>query len=276
MGEAKRRREARAAEAGANVIEQSQPQAPAPSPSGAPQAGNAFGLELLDRFDKWSNSRNRLRNIAQKAGEWAGIPMPIEGEELVVHPSYAFAGIVSPKRQSSEEQLTSDGYRIRNIFWSWRWRCKIAIVEKDGKVDWTPIIGTGNNLTMALSTLGCSFAWGIEQESRALKLLGELVRHVAFKQYLLTGMFLETSKRSGITYLFRKLRPTVAIHERHGKLAIMCALCMHPIAFYASSWAGAMCPTDDLIAHLMMMRGDEARFWRMCNQHPAYHQEAGL
>jgi hypothetical protein len=151
-----------------------------------------------------------------------------------------------------------------------------VVFEKDGKVDWMPIVGTGNKLTMEISTLGCSFAWGIEQESNALKLLGTLVRHVAFKQYLLTGMFLETSKRSGVHYLFRKLRPTVAIHERQGRLAIMAALCMHPIAYYSGSWAGAMCPTDDVIAHLMLMRGDEAMFWRRCNQHAAHQPEAGL
>lgn len=40
--------------------------------------------------------------------------------------------------------------------------------------------------------------------------------------------------------------------------------------------AGAMCPTDDVIAHLSLMRGDEKMFWRRCNQHPAYRPEAGL
>lgn len=234
-------------------------------------------MELLERFDRFSVARNRLRTIAGKAGEWAGIPMAIEGEELVVHPSYAFADIVSPpKKRTTEESLKEQGYRIRNIFWSWRWRARVCIFERDGQVDWTPIIGTANKLTMEISTLGCSFAWGIEQESKALKLLGELVKHVAFKQYLLTGMFLETSKRSRVTYLFRKLRPTVALHEKRGKLCILAALCMHPIAYYSGSWAGAMCPTDDVIAHLMLMRGDEAMFWRRCNQHSAHQPEAGL
>lgn len=51
---------------------------------------------------------------------------------------------------------------------------------------------------------------------------------------------------------------------------------MHPIAYYADSWAGAMCPTDDVIAHLMMMRGDEAMLWKRCNHHPAWHPGAGL
>lgn len=59
-------------------------------------------------------------------------------------------------------------------------------------------------------------------------------------------------------------------------MRILCCLCMRPIAYYADSWAGAMCPTDDVIAHLALMRGDEAMFWRRCNQHPPYRPEAGL
>ena len=94
------------------------------------------------------------------------------------------------------------------------------------------------------------------------------------KQYLLTGMFLETSKRSGVHYLFRRLRPTVAISPSSTK--ILCTLCLHPIGYYAESWAGAMCPTDDVVAHLMLMRADEPMFWRRANQHAPWRPEAGL
>jgi hypothetical protein len=123
--------------------------------------------------------------------------------------------------------------------------------------------------------------WGIEQEGRAVQLLGQMLRHRAFKQYLLTGMFIETSRRSGVTYIFRKLRPTVALAPtRPGReqqsIRILACLCMHPIAYYEGSWAGAMCPTDDVIAHLALMRGDEHMFWKRCNQHPPHTPEAGL
>jgi len=124
--------------------------------------------------------------------------------------------------------------------------------------------------------MSCSDAWGIEQESNALQTLAGLLRHSQFKRYLLTGMFLETSKRSGVMYCFRKLRPTVAIDLKGNDTRIMCTLCMHPIAYYADSWAGAMCPTDDIIAHLMLMRADEHMFWKRSNQHSAYKREAGL
>jgi hypothetical protein len=89
-------------------------------------------------------------------------------------------------------------------------------------------------------------------------------------------MFLERSQRSGIMYLFRRLKPTVAINTNGEDCRVMCTLCMHPIAYYQGSWAGAMCPTDDVVAHLMLMRGDEPMFWRRSNQHPAYRPEAGL
>ena len=111
-----------------------------------------------------------------------------------------------------------------------------------------------------------------------LQLLGTLLRHHVFKQYLLTGMFLETSKRSGLTYLFRRLKPTVVLDARDQakSIRVLCALCLHPIGFYLESWAGAMTPTDDLIAHLMLMRGDEPMLWRRSNQHEPWHPEAAL
>jgi hypothetical protein len=37
-----------------------------------------------------------------------------------------------------------------------------------------------------------------------------------------------------------------------------------------------MCPTDDVIAHLQLMRGDERMFWKRSNQHPSWRPEAGL
>lgn len=45
---------------------------------------------------------------------------------------------------------------------------------------------------------------------------------------------------------------------------------------YGGTHAGAMCPTDDVLAHLLLMRGDERLFWSRANQHPANRPEAGL
>ena len=36
-----------------------------------------------------------------------------------------------------------------------------------------------------------------------------------------------------------------------------------------------MCPTDDVVAHLMLMLGDEHLFWRKANQRPPYQPKPG-
>jgi hypothetical protein len=251
--------------------------AQAPSPSVAlPEDKRA----LLEQFDKFAPFRNKLAKLAQAAGEWAGIPTPLDDHELVVDPGYAFSGLLEERTRQKRQEKYGDGpqpkVKVRNIFFSWKYRCDVAIIELDGKVTWR-ILGAVNQADLLLKTADCSYAWGIEQEHAALERLAQLIPHHLFKMYLLTGTFFETSKRSGLVYMFRKLRPTVVFHEvRETEIAVLCTLCLHPIGYYADSWAGAMCPTDDVIAHLMLMRGDEHRFWKMSNQHPSWRRQSGL
>jgi hypothetical protein len=167
---------------------------------------------------------------------------------------------------------------LRSTFWSTLRRVEVVIFEEaDGSITKSYIPGV-HNLEKQLRTLGCADAWGIEQESSAVQTLGTLVSHRQFKQYMLTGSFMERSRRTGLHYLFRRLRPTAVIDvdADADKSRVRCTLCLHPIGYYANSWAGSMCPTDDVIAHLMMMRGDEPMFWRKANQHPPHRPEAGL
>ena len=56
----------------------------------------------------------------------------------------------------------------------------------------------------------------------------------------------------------------------------LAVLCLHPIGYYANSWAGCMVPSDDVIAALAMMRGDEAMFWGKAVKHEPHEPEAGL
>ena len=230
-------------------------------------------LAVLEEFDNFAPLRNALRDIAADRDHWAGIPMPLDNETLVIEPTYPKAAeLMGITTQQRVDELADAGVTIRNTFWSTHRRCHILIMHMpDGKIDWGLQYGI-HHLGQDLRTLGCAEAWGLEQESNALNTLGGLVRHRQFKQYLLTGMFLETSKRSGLTYLFRKLRPTVVIRGDR----IVCTLCMHPIGYYEGSWAGVMTPSDDVISHLMLMRGDEAMLWRRANQHPSYSPSAGL
>lgn len=242
----------------------------------------AAKLAVVEQFDGFAPLRNGVARLAAERSEWAGIPMPLEGQRLVIEPRYPRAEELS--RLSVAEPDEHEEYRdtkIVNSFWSMARSSEIVIFEKaDGSRDWGIVPGV-HSVTQQLETLRSADAWGIRQESAAINTLGTLLRHRQFKQYLLTGMFMEQSQRSGVHYIFRKLRPTIAATTRQkaggeGPLRILAALCLHPIGYYSGSWAGAMCPTDDVIAHLVLMRGDEHMLWRRANQHPAYRPEAGL
>jgi hypothetical protein len=206
--------------------------------------------------------------------------MPIDGQPLTIEPRYPHAErlmeICGEKNRKEEDRKAMDGITIRNTFWSSRWRTNIMVWnEPDGKLMWGPV-SMPHQTDMLLLTLGASDAWGLEQEHNALTTLGTLIRHRQMKQYILTGSFIETSKRSGVKYVFRRLRPTLALRAEGESMRILCALCMHPIGYYEGTWAGAMCPSDEVIAALMMMRGDEPMFWRRANQHPPNRPQAGI
>lgn len=236
-----------------------------------------------------------LRAVAQACGEWAGIPMPLEGERLIIEPRYPHAKALMKMGAAAKDDdaddtkwLTENGFdgaTIVNRFWSHQRSSTIVIIRKvDGTTTWGLDAGV-NHFKFDLAALGCADAWGLEQESNAVKLLATLVRHRQLKQYMLTGMFMEQSRRSGLHYVFRRLRPTVVLHNvrpgsflagRRSGMCILSTLCLHPIGYYAGSWGGAMTPTDDVVAHLSLMRADEHMLWRRANQHPAWRPESGL
>lgn len=205
--------------------------------------------------------------------------MPLDTNRLIVEPTYPKAkALMSIGRKEISDE--DKGWSLVNQWYSHRHRADIVIMRDPAGKIMHGKLPAFHHISHDLQTLGASIAWGLEQEQRALQTLGEMIRYHQMKQYVLTGMFLESSKRSGVTYLFRRLKPTVACAPDRGdpnaSMRILACLCMHPIAYYADSWAGAMCPTDDVIAHLALMRGDEAMFWKRSNQHPPYRPEAGL
>lgn len=250
----------------------------------------AEGRALLRRLDGYAGIRDAIGQVAKRRRQWAGIPLPISNQHLVIEPTFPQAtDLMAFNREPEADPLPPD-VRERNAWWSDRLRATIVIWEENGRIVHGLIPGS-TNLYESLQTLGCADAWGLEQEKAALALLGTLIRHRQFKQYLLTGMFIETSRRSGLTYLFRRLRPTIVLDTREparryaigatearavDRATTLGALCLHPIGYYANSWAGAMTPTDDVIAHLMLMRGDEPMFWRRSNQHSVERPQAGV
>lgn len=221
--------------------------------------------------------REWLKLVAQAKGEVCGIPMPIEGQKLVVEPSHPMAETLALLLNAPAPEDPDDKkWTLVNQWWSRGKGAYVYVWDYEGTrmafKRYKP-----HSLKQQLETLGCSHVWGLEQEGNALKLLSEMLRPHNFNQYVMTGMFLERSEKSGVTYLFRRLRPTLACTAtKDDDMKMIAALCMHPIAYYQGTWAGAMCPTDDVIAHLAMMRGDEHMFWKRCNQHSPLVPEAGL
>jgi hypothetical protein len=246
------------------------PQSPSPIP-------REDKIAAVEEFDNFAELRNILRFIADEQNEIGGIPMPLEGQQLIINPKFSRAEALGKIGAPAAEE-SADGARLVNSWWSQRHRCDVVVVEEADGRRWATRVRPRSPIDMVLDTVMCSVAWGIEQEANAIQLLGTLIKPHLFKTYLLTGMFVETSRRSGITYIFRKLRPTIALspNKSEKRLVPLCTLCLHPIAYYHGTWAGAMCPTDDVVAHLMLMRGDEAMFWRRANQHSPWRPESGM
>jgi len=226
-----------------------------------------------------------FQRIAKDKCEWAGLPVPLNGERLFIEKSYAYADIqdrlnylMSPPDATMHVCRTEDvreDVTQRNEWWSKRKGAWVVIWQEGKRFSFGLVKGNSKH-EIDLRTLGCSEAWSLATEYRAMETLRSLVRHHQFRLYFLTGSFLERSKRSGVMYMFRRLRPTLAISMTGERTRVMCALCLHPVALYEQSFAGACCPTDDVIAHLMLCRGDEHMYWRRANQHPPDRPEAGL
>jgi hypothetical protein len=253
-------------------------------------------------FSWTSFSKAMNAYLTERDGEWCGIPMPLPGAGLVLedrHPHKARTAemqrIIDDEEPVGDEtplglRADTEGWRVVN---SWRGRTPegvtgevLVLRHEDGRVRGGIVpdaMGRNKHMLGALSTLD---AWDLDTECAAMEKLATLLTERMFKAYVCTGSFLETSKRSGLTYLFRRLRPTVVMTPRSGRLqhdpkkdlgmAILACLCLHPLAYYRETMCGAMCPTDDVIAHLMLMRGDEHLYWRRANQHHPLSPNSGL
>jgi hypothetical protein len=232
----------------------------------------------------WSQLRAKLQSAAQEDGEWSGYPMLVHGIPLVMEPRYpkqvngACLGEPMPGFESEDGEDTS-GVRLINSWYSIAKHATVYVFEEpespgQSRVALLPEWG-GKRFNLAIYTLGASKAWELDAELRALETLAGHIGESRYKDYVLTGSFLETSPRSKVQYLFRKGRPTIALTHQGG-MRILAVLCLHPIGFYRGTFAGAMVPTDDVIAHVLMMRGDEHLFWRKCNHHALWSAEAGV
>jgi hypothetical protein len=232
---------------------------------------------------------------SDEISEWQGVPVPVPELRLQLcagHPLAAKVAeaerILYPPEPSARACHDDEGREVLVNQWFSRARNVRVYLLRDLATGRTKAVtepvSPGHSmvrLRFALRTLGAAAAWTLDAEAKALDKLAGLLSEHQIRQYLLTGSFLETSRRSRVTYLFRRLRPTVALTPRHpdprvDSMRCLAVLCLHPVGFYQDTWAGCLTPTDDVIAHLLLVRGDEPGFWRQANQHPAWTPEAGL
>lgn len=133
-------------------------------------------------------------------------------------------------------------------------------------------ISSVTKMLIAFNTLqSASTAHTITAERKAMRKLRSHLNATQWRMYVLTGMFTETSRRSGMFYIFRRVAPTIVSRlcvDKDGKyMKPFLTLCMHPVGYTAHSGTGCMCPTDDVIAHLLFMRSDEHLYWKKSVHH---------
>jgi hypothetical protein len=133
---------------------------------------------------------------------------------------------------------------------------------------------TNERIAMLIDSWGLRYgAVSVEAEIAAQAYLLKRLTEKQRRSYILGGNFVEESKRSGCAYLLRKGLPTLAF-GRENKL--LCALCLHSFGAFSKSFVGLMPPSDEVLAHLLLIRGDEARFWKKSGQHPAWDPMSGI
>jgi hypothetical protein len=236
----------------------------------------------------YADLRRRVADLMLERGEWAGCPMPIEGLRLHIEPTYPYqelADLLAKKDEPADDDLNAEGLRpggrLVNTWYSERKRAYVFLVQDaTGRAQAFVLPQERWIRRLDISILGAQASWAhdVTAEITAMRTLSEHTTEEQMRQYWLLGQFIETSKRSGVTYVFRRVRPTIALRPmlHTDRMHVLAVLCMHPIAYYRDTTVGAMTPTDDVLAHLLLMRGDEAMFWRRCNQHRPEDPEAML
>jgi hypothetical protein len=228
----------------------------------------------------WDDVRRKMNLAAAAIGEWAGAPVPVDHVRLVMEPRYPFKGLSGLKLGEKRREESPDDAILINS-----WNCPekgghVIVYRENGKVGWCiDHQGPGQRWKFWFDTFACAAQqiWSIETETRAMEKLKDLVTEQAYRCYVLSGTFIETSKRSGVTYFFRKLRPTIAMRpNKENMMRILAILCLHPLGYYEGTWAGVMTPTDDVIAHLVWMRGNEHGFWKKANHHSIWNASSGI
>lgn len=224
------------------------------------------------RLPTYREIATKIQQLSKERGEWAGMPTPMGDDfPMTIEPRHPY------RMDECAKAYRSDGWCTVNSWTDPRWGFRVMVQRNEAGRARVAFLPGGRRVDMLVGSFGIMDAWSSDAETRANTKLWSMIGAHRFKMWTMTGAFLETSKRSGVVYIFRRLRPTVAIKaDADGTMKILCTLCLHPIGYYHNAWGGCMVPTDEAVAHLAMMRGDEPKFWAHANQHAPSEPESGL
>lgn len=235
----------------------------------------------------WEDLQNAINQLAlEKLGTEYGLPLPsmyAMNRQMVMAKGVPLRHVIErPARTELEESLAGK-IKVRNS-WSKLGDAEIAIVETEEGPFAFPRYHAGWRLQKLLDTsfLRSGTSQTAEAELRAMESLKQRINNRQWESYILSGIFPEKSERSDIHYFFRKGYPTIAASYHEGikpgydQGHILACLCLHPIGYYQGSYCGMMCPTDEVICHLLLMRSDERKYWSQCGQWSASDPRSGI
>jgi len=109
----------------------------------------------------WEQMRRKINQLAKERSEWAGMPLPVQGMSMVIHPSYPFAENLSgtfmpePSARVRREEDVRDDVFIRNEFRSYRDGRGVTIWQDGPKVRFS-YSRWQNSAPMLLNTVGAA------------------------------------------------------------------------------------------------------------------------
>lgn len=228
--------------------------------------------------------------IAEAQGFDMGIPFPDfdMGNPFISAKGTPLGGALQYNTLMAETELAGElqarGHRVRSS-WEMLGDRTVAIVEDETgrlRVETSPHAGIRMRKSMNTAlTRGGLPNLTAEAELRAMESLKTKLTPNQWNSYVLSGIFPERSKRSDLHYIFRKGLPTMVLSyhgndfiKKSGR--IIACLCLHPYGYYQGTHCGAMTPTDEVMAHLLLMRADEHTFWKKSGQWQATDPRSGL
>lgn len=224
------------------------------------QANESYDWSALAGELGWDEVRRRLNKIATARGEWAGIPVPVAGCKVVC---------ANERQRFAELWPSLPGESVNS--WHVQRAFRVFMFEHDGKRTGTVINYWAERLDALFDTIRARRAVLPDAEMTAfVALLGHL-NDTQARDYVVSNMFMERGRRSGLLYLFRRGLPILTFRTSEETVEPRAALCLHPLAYYENTHAGVLPPSDEALALLLMLRADEPYLWRKANQMTIRH-----